>query len=102
MKTGLADTLIPLLAALDVAPGCGLFITELDLELPLEVSTIVHLGELIFLAQAPHSRWQAGFLPPVQRLRLRIGAAGPAGPDVPREDLSRLAAPDLRRRAEET
>lgn len=72
MKTGLADTLIPLFDALDVPPGCGLFVTGLDLELPLEVSTIVHKGELLFMAQAPHSRWQAGFLPPVQRLRLRL------------------------------
>lgn len=72
MKTGLADTLIPLFDALDVPPDMGLWVTDLDLELPLEVNTVVRNGELVFMAQAPHSRWQAGFLPPVQRLRLRL------------------------------
>jgi hypothetical protein len=72
MKTDLADTLLQLLDAVDTPPECGLYVTGLDVDLPLEVSTAVRNGELVFLAQAPHSRWQAGFLPPVQKLWLRL------------------------------
>ncbi|WP_137896791.1 hypothetical protein [Ramlibacter sp. 2FC] len=72
MKTAFADTLLQLFEGLAPPPGSGLVVTALDVEMPLEVSAAVQRGELVFLAQAPHSRWQAGFLPPLQRTRLRL------------------------------
>ena len=53
-------------------PGSGLVVTELDVDMPLEITAAVRGRELVFLAQAPHSRWQAGFLPPVQRLAAKL------------------------------
>jgi hypothetical protein len=70
LKNGLADTLLQLFGGLEPTPG--LVVTGLDVDLPLEVSAVVVAGELVFQAQAPHSRWQAGFLPPVQRTRLKL------------------------------
>lgn len=72
MKATLADTLLQLVGGIQTARQAGLVVTELDVQMPLEVSTALRPdGELVFLAQAPHSRWQAGFLPPVQRTRMR-------------------------------
>ena len=71
MKTSLADTLLALVAGLAAAPLAGLKVSELQVELPLEVSAALLHGQLTFMAQAPHSRWAGGFLPPVQRVRMR-------------------------------
>lgn len=71
-KMDLADTVLQLLGDLQSPPGMGLYVTELEVNLPLEVSTAVIGGELVFQAQPPHSRWQSGFLPPVQRTRLKV------------------------------
>jgi len=71
MKTLLADTLLQLVAGIERAPAAGLVVTQLDVELPLEVSAAALGGELVFLAEPPHSRWQTGFLPPVHRTRMR-------------------------------
>ena len=71
MNTTLADTLLALVAGLHGAPRAGLVVTDLDVELPLEVSAAMVHGALTFLAQAPHSRWTGGFMPPVQRARMR-------------------------------
>lgn len=68
----LSDTLLQLFDAVRTPPDVGLYVTEMDVHLPLEISTVVHDGELVFHAQAPHSRWQAGFLPPVQRTRMKL------------------------------
>jgi hypothetical protein len=72
MKTELADTVLQLFARLDAPAGSGLVVTGLDVEMPLEVSAAVQGGRLVFLAQAPHSRWQSGFLPAVQRMALKL------------------------------
>lgn len=72
MKTELADTLLQLFAGVATPPGSGLVVTELEVEMPLEVAAAMRGDDLVFLAQAPHSRWQAGFLPPVQRLSAKL------------------------------
>jgi hypothetical protein len=73
MHTELADTLLQLFEGLDAPPDSGLVVTELEVDMPLEVSAARRGDELVFLAQPPHSRWEAGFLPPVQRLHLKLG-----------------------------
>jgi len=70
LKSSLSETLLQLFGGLPTAPG--LVVTSIDVDMPLEVSASVVDGELVFQAQAPHSRWQAGFLPPVQRTRLKL------------------------------
>jgi hypothetical protein len=72
MNATLADTLIALFGHVDMPPGMRLHVTELAVEMPLEVRAAVVAGRLEFLAQPPHSRWRAGFLPPVQRMRARL------------------------------
>lgn len=70
MKAGLADTLLQLFEGIEATPG--LVVTALEVDLPLEVSTVVQGGELVFQAQPPHSRWVSGFMPPVQRTRVKL------------------------------
>ena len=72
MRTELADTLLQLFHGVATPPGSGLVVTELEVDMPLEVSAAQRGDELVFLAQPPHSRWEAGFLPPVQRLHLKL------------------------------
>ncbi|MES1245549.1 MAG: hypothetical protein ABUT39_28345 [Acidobacteriota bacterium] len=68
----LADTLLQLVESVSPDAGSGLVVTEAELEMPLEVSSAVRQGRLVFCASAPHSRWKAGFLPPVHRTRIRV------------------------------
>lgn len=70
MARPLADTLLALVGSVADAPSYGLTVTELSLELPVELQMVEHRGALTLLGNAPHSRWQAGFLPPVHPLRL--------------------------------
>jgi hypothetical protein len=72
VRTELADTLLQLFEGIGTAPGSGLLVTEVEVVMPLEVSAASRGEELVFLAQPPHSRWEAGFLPPVQRLHLKL------------------------------
>jgi len=72
MNTELAATLLQLFEGLAAPPQSGLVVTSLDLDMPLEVTAAMRGKDLVFLAQAPHSRWEAGFLPPVQRLSLKL------------------------------
>ena len=66
----LGDTLIELAGALCAADE--LTITEIDIDLPLEISLGVHTGQPLLMGIVPHSRWEAGFLPPVHNCRLRF------------------------------
>jgi hypothetical protein len=72
MKTELADTLLQLFEGIAAPAESGLVVTSVDVEMPVEITAAVRGRELVFLAQAPHSRWQAGFLPPVQRLGAKL------------------------------
>ncbi|MFO1310634.1 MAG: hypothetical protein U1F41_01075 [Burkholderiales bacterium] len=69
----LADTLVELSGCLD-AQAQGFAIVEADIDCPLEIRVVEAQGRPRFLAIAPHSRWKAGFLPPVHRCRLRLAA----------------------------
>ena len=72
MNTELGDTLLQLFEGLAAPAESGLVVTSLHVEMPVEITAAVRGRELVFLAQAPHSRWQAGFLPPVQRLGAKL------------------------------
>ena len=68
----LSQTLIELIEGVAPPAGSGLIVTEAELDVPLETSGATHGSELIFLASVPHSRWKAGFLPPVANSRIRV------------------------------
>lgn len=72
MYAELAETLLQLVESVQPAPHVGLKVTDAEIELPLEVQATRRGEELVFLAGAPHSRWQAGFLPQVHRGRLKV------------------------------
>jgi hypothetical protein len=59
----LYDTLLALIEGCEAPPEAMLAITEVLLEVPLEVRCGTRSGELVFFANVPHSRWLAGFLP---------------------------------------
>jgi hypothetical protein len=70
----LADALLAYLGPVDVAEHAGMQITELELHVPLEISGHVRAGRFVIQGMPPHSRWKAGFLPPVHMTRLRVVA----------------------------
>lgn len=72
MKTELADTLLQLFEGVATPAESGLVVTSVDVDMPVEITAAMRGSDLVFLAQAPHSRWQAGFLPPVQRLGAKL------------------------------
>ena len=67
-----AQTLIELIEAVSPPPESGLIVTEAELDIPLEASSVVRKNELIFLGNVPHSRWKSGFLPSVTMGRIRV------------------------------
>jgi hypothetical protein len=79
MYTELADTLIALVDALTPPPASGVYITEAELELPLEVSSAEYKGKLIFLASPPHTIWKSGVLPRIHKSTLHIEIEEAAG-----------------------
>ena len=72
MYVELADTLIALVDALTPPPASGVYITEAELDIPLEVSGAERKGELIFLASPPHTIWKSGVLPQIHKSTLHI------------------------------
>ena len=84
-RNELADTLIELTRGLDQAHAAGMSVTDLDIELPLEVTAAVAEGKLVFLASPPHSRWRSGVLPPVHRAHLRVTVGEATEPAAPPE-----------------
>ena len=82
-RNELAETLIELTRTLDWAHGAGMSVTDLDIELPLEVTVATAGGKLVFLASPPHSRWRSGVLPPVHRAHLRVNALEATAADGP-------------------
>ena len=68
----LHHALVEAVDALSPPAGSGLVVTGASLELPLELTALVHRGEPLIAGSAPHSRWTSGFLPPVHRARLEI------------------------------
>ena len=72
MFTELADTLIAIVDALTPPPESGVYLTEAEIDLPLEVSGAELKGKLIFLASPPHTVWKSGVLPRIHKSTLRI------------------------------
>ncbi|MBC7901054.1 MAG: hypothetical protein H7070_13500 [Saprospiraceae bacterium] len=68
----LSQTLIELIASVQPPPDSGLVVTEAEVDLPLETGVATRGNDLIFLGSVPHSRWQAGFLPPVTMARIHV------------------------------
>jgi hypothetical protein len=71
----LADTLIALVEGIEAPPGTGLFVTEAELEVPMEVSGVLINNSMVFFAAPPHTRWKSGVLPQVHRAVLRVELA---------------------------
>jgi hypothetical protein len=80
----LADTLIAVVESVQAPPGSGLFVTEAEIEMPLEVLGAVRDGQLIFYGSPPHTRWKSGVLPPVSVGHIRVGLLEPT-PEVEAE-----------------
>ena len=68
----LSETLLQLVESVQAPPGSGVIVTEALIEIPLEVQSVVHRGELMFFATPPHSRWVSGVLPHTHLGRIRI------------------------------
>jgi hypothetical protein len=68
----LSQTLIELIESVRPPADSGLIVTEAELDVPLETSSAVAKDQLIILGNVPHSRWKAGFLPPVANASIRV------------------------------
>lgn len=47
-------------------------VTEVELDLPVEIVAAEQGGRLLIAGSAPHSRWKSGFLPEVHVAHLHI------------------------------
>jgi len=68
----LADTLLQVVDALRPPRDSSVVITEAEIELPLELWTVVQEHHLVIVGSAPHTRFVSGVLPPVHLSRLRF------------------------------
>ena len=68
----LAETLIAIVESIAPPAGTGLVVTEVDVEVPLEVYSGRVGSDLVFFGGVPHSRWKSGILPQVHLGKLRI------------------------------
>jgi len=72
-RRDLADALLAYLGIVGESDHRGIEITELELNVPLEVTGRMRAGTFVIEGTAPHSRWKSGFLPAVHLTRLRVG-----------------------------
>jgi hypothetical protein len=70
----LSETLASMAGSIVPPAGSGLVVTEAEFQLPLEIRTAVREGQLLILAQPPHTRWKSGFLPATHMSQVRISA----------------------------
>ena len=82
----LADTLIAVVESVQAPPGSGLYVTEADVEMPLEVLSAVRHGELILYGSPPHTRWKSGVLPPVGMGRIHVALVQESPPQDEQEE----------------
>jgi hypothetical protein len=77
-RAELRETLLALIDGLRAPSGSGVVITEAEIELPLEVTSAMRGGKLVFFCSAPHTRWVSGVLPPLHlgKLRVELAEAG--------------------------
>ena len=73
----LHQTLTAAVEAVSPQACAGIVVTEVDLDLPLEIVAAERGGRLLIAGTAPHSRWQSGFLPDVHRAHLHIQLVDP-------------------------
>jgi hypothetical protein len=73
MTRELAVALTQVIDALTEASMPSLYVTEAEIDFPLEVAAVAHRGKVVFFGSAPHSRWMSGFLPDVHLAKLRVG-----------------------------
>lgn len=67
-----SETLIELIESVRPTAETGLIITEAEMDVPLEINSVVQKNELVFLGNVPHSRWKSGFLPKVTLGHIRV------------------------------
>jgi hypothetical protein len=67
-------TLVAAVQAVSPPPGSGLEVTEVEMDLPLEIVVGVRDGRPVVGGTAPHSRWVTGVLPETHLSHLRIQA----------------------------
>ena len=72
MRYELFETLGAIVESLAPPEGFGLVLTEAELDVPLEVASLMRDGELVFYGRVPHTRWRSGVLPPVHTSHLRV------------------------------
>ena len=75
----LADALLAYLGVVGTCEHPGIEITEFELNVPMEVTGRMVSGQFVIEGTPPHSRWVAGFLPPVHMTRLRVGLEAAEG-----------------------
>ena len=68
----LHHTLVAAVEAVSPPAPTGLIVTDVDLDLPLEIVAATRGGRPVIAGSAPHSRWRTGVLPPVHVAHLRI------------------------------
>jgi len=68
----LHHTLTAAVRACSPPPGSGLVVTDVELDLPLEIVAREHHGRPVITGSAPHSRWISGVLPAVHLAHLRV------------------------------
>jgi hypothetical protein len=68
----LHHTLTALVESISPPEDSDLRVDRADLLVPLEVTTVTGPDGPTVLARVPHSRWVAGFLPPVSMSRLSV------------------------------
>ena len=68
----LHHTLTAAVEAVSPQAQSEIVVTEVELDLPLEIVVAEQAGRLLIAGTAPHSRWDSGFLPEVHLAHLSI------------------------------
>jgi hypothetical protein len=80
----LHHTLTAAVEAVSPQAQSGIVVTEVDLDLPLEIVAAEQRGRLLIAGNAPHSRWVSGFLPDIHVAHIHIELADPPSRTPPR------------------
>lgn len=70
MYVELGDMLMALTGSLAPTLESNLYITEAELELPLEVMTGIRHGQLVFFASPPMTQWKTGVMPVIHMAKI--------------------------------
>jgi hypothetical protein len=70
--TELGDTLLALVESVSAPSGSGLVVTNVEMEIPLEVFSGMEHGRLVFYGSPPHTVWKTGVLPVVHKGTLHV------------------------------